>query len=111
MDKRKTLVLLRNGSIHGSVRRSDMSDRNPIREGNKGTFNPDDVLCVIPKPSYKCIFVATIIQFFVIIAGCVAFGIYYTNISKDVTCTISENIELKNNIERSTNSEIRCRVT
>ena len=111
MDKRKTLVLLRNGSIRRSVRRSDTSGIGLIREGNKSTINPDDVLCVISKPSYKCLFIATIIQFFIILAGGIAFGIYYTDILKDASDTNSENIECKNNFEGRTNSEFRCRVT
>jgi hypothetical protein len=111
MDKRKTLVLLRNGSIRRSVRRSDTSGVGLIREGNKGTINPDDVLCVITKPSYKCLFIATIIQFFIIIAGGIAFGIYYTDILKDVSEPNSDSNEFKKLFEGRTNSEIRCRVT
>ena len=107
MDKRKTLVLLRNGSMHRSVSRSDTPGVGLIRQDNKGTINPDDVLCIIPKPAYKCFLAATIIQFFIILAGGISFGIYYTDILKDVSDPKSDNIEWKKTHSMLVNDEAR----
>ena len=58
----ETFVFLRKGS-----------KRRPSQVATN-TVDREDVLCAIPKPSYNFLFILSIIQFIIIIAGCIAFG-------------------------------------
>ena len=58
----ETFVFLRKGSKR---RPSQIADH---------TVDQEDVLCSIPKPSYKFLLILSIIQFIIIIAGVIAFG-------------------------------------
>ena len=58
----ETFVFLRKGSKR---RPSQIADH---------TVDKEDVLCSIPKPSYKFLLIMSIIQFFIIVAGLIAFG-------------------------------------
>ena len=84
MDKRismdETFVFLRKGSE---------------RRGSKGTIDPEDVLCTLPKPTFNCLFVTTVIQsiiiIIIIISGCIAFGpLGYQTCSLIVPCHCTE---------------------
>ena len=58
----ETFVFLRKGS-----------KRRPSQVATN-TVDREDVLCAIPKPSYNFLLILSIIQFLIIIAGCIAFG-------------------------------------
>ena len=58
----ETFVFLRKGSKR---RPSQIADH---------TVDQEDVLCSIPKPSYKFLLILSIIQLIIIIAGVIAFG-------------------------------------
>ena len=61
------------------------------RRGSKGVIDPEDVLCTLPKPTFNCLFVTTIIQFIIIIAGCITFGpLGYQTCSLIVPCHCTE---------------------
>ena len=61
------------------------------RRGSKGTIDPEDVLCTLPKPTFNCLFITPIIQSFIIIAGCIAFGpLGYQTCSLIVPCQCTE---------------------
>ena len=61
------------------------------RRGSRGTVDPEDVLCTLPKPTYNCLFITTIIQLIIIIAGCITFGpLGYKTCSLIVSCDCTD---------------------
>ena len=76
------------------------------RRGSKGVIDPEDVLCTFPKPTYNCLFITTIIQLFIIIAACIAFGpLGYKTCSLMVSCDCTDTDKISNTITRSGSNE------
>ena len=64
-------------------------------------INPDEILCHLPKPGYNCLLVTTIIQFIIIIVGCIAFGPLGSKICGLMVDNQSSNLSITNNDDMS----------
>ena len=71
-----------------------------LRKGSKrrpshiatNTVDREDILCAIPKPSYRFLLILSIVQFLIIISGSIAFGIFGHLTCKHFVSAESENI-------------------
>ena len=80
-----------------------------LRKGSKrrpshiatNTVDREDVLCSIPKPSYNFLLILSLIQLLIIIAGCLAFGIF-----GHLTCRHIVSTETEKCATTSTSSEM-----
>ena len=86
----ETFVFLRKGS-----------KRRPSQIA-ENTVDKEDVLCSIPKPSYKFLLILSIIQFLIIIAGLIAFGPLGHITCKSIVSEESKTIDGANSAEKIT---------